>query len=191
MSELQDVRRELTELREQVQILLDKQAITEVIYRYCRAVDRADEALLRSCFHEDGYEDHAGLFVGNSMDLCADIIPGMHMMGAANHNMTNVLIEVDGDTATAESYLFSLVHVLGEHWGEDFDWLVGQRFIHLLERRDGDWKIKHRKVVSDWNQYFPHRDDWGKGVVPWPNNVFGTKDKTDESYRPGVNRDGF
>jgi hypothetical protein len=191
MAETDGLIEELRDLRASVQVLEAKQAITEVIYRYCRGVDRADEAMLRSCFHEDAYEDHAGLFVGNAMELCSEIVAGMGHMGTATHAMTNLLIEVDGDTATAESYLLSLVYVPAEHWGQDFDWLVSARFIHLFERRDGVWKILHRKVVSDWNQYFPHRDDWGKGAVPWPNNVFGTRDESDESYSPGVNRQGF
>ena len=31
--------------------LLKKQAIVDIVYRYARAIDRLDEALLRSCFH--------------------------------------------------------------------------------------------------------------------------------------------
>lgn len=35
-----------------VRVLLDKQAITEVVLRYCRGVDRLDMALVRSCYHD-------------------------------------------------------------------------------------------------------------------------------------------
>jgi len=36
-----------------IQELLAKQAISEVIVRYARAIDRLDEAMLRSVFHAD------------------------------------------------------------------------------------------------------------------------------------------
>ena len=38
--------------------LLDRQAITEQIYRYCRAVDRLDIPLGHSVFHEDATADY-------------------------------------------------------------------------------------------------------------------------------------
>ena len=101
------------------------------------------------------------------------------------------MIEVDGDRATGECYLISLVHVLEENWGKEFDWFLGGRFVHVFEKRDGVWKILHRKAINDWNQYFEHKQDWGNGVVPWPNMIVGTKDKSDHSYSPGVSREGL
>ena len=49
-----------------VQELLDKQAIAEVMMTYCRALDRLDEALLRSVFHPDSQHNHG--FKGPSSD---------------------------------------------------------------------------------------------------------------------------
>jgi ketosteroid isomerase-like protein len=37
----------------ELQTLLDRQAISDVLISYCRAVDRADLDLLRSCYHPD------------------------------------------------------------------------------------------------------------------------------------------
>lgn len=37
------------------QIVADRQAVAELIYRYCRAVDRLDIALGHSIWHEDGF----------------------------------------------------------------------------------------------------------------------------------------
>jgi hypothetical protein len=47
-----------------LQRLIDRQAIHDVLMRFSRGVDRLDEALLRSCFHSDSYDDH-GHFKGN------------------------------------------------------------------------------------------------------------------------------
>ena len=41
-----------------VTAVVAKQDITDVLMRYCRAVDRIDAALLRSCYHPDATEDH-------------------------------------------------------------------------------------------------------------------------------------
>jgi hypothetical protein len=45
-------------MTDHVQALLDKQSIYEVLVTYCRGVDRCDEDLIRSAFHDDSYDDH-------------------------------------------------------------------------------------------------------------------------------------
>ena len=44
----------------EVQALVDKQAILEVLTRYCRALDRGDAALIASAYHPDAVDDHGG-----------------------------------------------------------------------------------------------------------------------------------
>ena len=58
----------------EIRALLDKQAITEVIHRYARALDRLDEALLRSVFHPGSR--HAHFFEGPSSDPSIPSRPG-------------------------------------------------------------------------------------------------------------------
>jgi hypothetical protein len=57
------------EMEAKVQELLDKQEIYEVLMRYCRAIDRGDEPLMRSVYHPDGI-DHHGIFDGKASDFC-------------------------------------------------------------------------------------------------------------------------
>ena len=45
-------------MADELATLLAKQAITEVVVRYARAIDRLDEALLRSVFHPDSTHNH-------------------------------------------------------------------------------------------------------------------------------------
>lgn len=54
---------ELT-ITEELQTLLDKQAITEVLHRYCRGIDRADPETLASAYWPDAYEEHASEYTG-------------------------------------------------------------------------------------------------------------------------------
>ena len=51
--------------------VIDKQAITEIIYRYCRGLDRMDRELTLSCWHEGGTDDHGALFSGTADEFVA------------------------------------------------------------------------------------------------------------------------
>ncbi len=52
----------------ELQRLVDKQEIYEVLMRYCRAVDRLDKALLATVYSEDAWDSH-GLFEGKATDF--------------------------------------------------------------------------------------------------------------------------
>ena len=54
----------------------DKQEIRDVLMRYGRGVDRLDEDLLRSCYHDDSFDDH-GHWKGNGQDFAAFIVESL------------------------------------------------------------------------------------------------------------------
>ena len=49
--------------QKQLQAVMDKMAIQDVLTAYCRGVDRMDYGLVRACYTEDAHDDH-GLYVG-------------------------------------------------------------------------------------------------------------------------------
>ena len=53
--------------------LLSRQKVYDVLTRYCRALDRCDIDLMRSVYWEDGYDDH-GVFAGNAAEFAEFII---------------------------------------------------------------------------------------------------------------------
>ena len=79
-----------------LQILLDKQACVELVYRFARGLDRCDEAIVRSVFHADGTDDH-GQFKGTVDEFVAWVFPVLATMERTQHVIGNVLVEVDGD----------------------------------------------------------------------------------------------
>jgi SnoaL-like protein len=133
-----------------LQALLDKQAIAELLTRYLRSVDRGDVATLRACYLPGATEDHGGLFAGPAQDYVDSVAAALtHPRARTSHNMTNLLIDLDGDVATAESYCVTFARIKAD--GQYYHSFTGARMIDRLERRDGVWGISHRQLVWDWN----------------------------------------
>lgn len=128
-----------------VQNLAARQAIHDVVTRYCRGVDRMDRALLLSCYHADAIDDH-GIFVGGP-EAFADWAFALHagLQSAHQHIITNHSCEIAGDTAHCETYwMFAGMHHDGKLT------IGGGRYIDRMERRGGEWRIAARKCVPDW-----------------------------------------
>ena len=125
--------------------------IQQVLYRYCRAVDRGDEALLRSVYHTGAIDRH-GAFDGTGADFAAFLVPLMDQAPrVGQHHITNILIALRDDTADVESYFLAL-HPLGDPaTGEASHVPVTGRYLDRFARRDGAWKIDERTVVLDWS----------------------------------------
>ena len=133
--------------------LVAKQSITEVIHRYCRGVDRRDWELLRSCYHPDAHDDHA-VYRGERDGLIEFMREFLATRcSATKHTVSNILVTVTGNTATAESYIHAWHRMLPEPEAEDApptELEVGARNIDRLERRNGEWRFASRVLVFDW-----------------------------------------
>lgn len=126
--------------------MLDKQDITECLVRYCRAMDRFDKELLLSCYHPDAIDDH-GAFVGSPLEFW-NYYHAWHakLNRAHHHSISNISIELKGDTAHTETYwLFESMNPDGSNS------LAGGRYIDRLEKRKGEWKIAARACLIEWN----------------------------------------
>ena len=82
-----------------------KQAITEVIYRYCRALDRMDRELADTVWHAEGTADYGPTFQGSAAGLLDRRWSNHAKLLGHSHQVTNILIEVRGDNAGSESYV--------------------------------------------------------------------------------------
>ena len=144
--------------------LVDKQEITELLTRYLRSVDRGDVGTLRACYLPGATEDHGGLFTGPAGDYIDSIMAGLtHPRARTSHNLTNLLIELDGDVARAESYCITFARIKAE--GSYYHSFTGARMVDRLERRDGRWGIAHRQLLWDWNHDAPAAEHWMQGLL--------------------------
>lgn len=147
-----------------VQALLDKQAITEILVRYCRGADRGDADLIAEAYHDDAIEDHGGTFKGPAADYVTMLRKVLPHAPRMTHATTNLLIELDGDLARAESYILTFSR-REEGEGEPFDSLTMARVIDRFEKRGGRWAIAHRRLAWEWNHEMELKETWGRGAI--------------------------
>src|SRR3546814_2686461 len=89
-----------------VRALADRQQITGLIYRYCRAVDRLDIALGHSIWHDDGIADYgADVYQGRGRGVIDHICAQHRHTLLHSHPISNVIIDLDGERAGSESYV--------------------------------------------------------------------------------------
>ena len=136
---------------EEVQQLLDKQAISEVLYNYAAGCDGRDWTLFRTCFC-DPVEIDLSTWNGNPPALLpvdgwvAGVRAGLSGFDATQHLSGNHRIEIDGDRAHATSNI-QASHVLG---GERVV-LGGWYDTHLL-REEGTWRIARSQLNVTWRE---------------------------------------
>lgn len=166
----------------QLRALLDKQEITEVLVRYSRGADRADVDLIRSCYHADATEDHGGVFKGRAMDYVDSIAKVINKFPVITHAISNILIELKGQTAEVEAYITTFCRLKKE--GELFDTLTLARVLDTFQQRNGAWKIAARRLTWEWQHEMPMRETWGRGMMaPDPSVlVRGAKKPNDRLY---------
>jgi ketosteroid isomerase-like protein len=163
--------------------LVHKDEIRDVLAAYARGVDRGDGPLLKSCYHPDAIEEHGGRYTGNAHEYVDGAIPRIMGMDAMQHVLgTSHFDFVGDDLAYVETYIVTLARITVG--GETLDTFTGGRLIDRFERRDGRWKIAHRRTIFDWNRDTPTRQGWVGGMfVPGtPGMRMGCKGPTDPSY---------
>jgi ketosteroid isomerase-like protein len=162
--------------------MMSKQEIQDVLMRYGRGVDRADEELLKSCYHPDAIEEHGSTYAGPAHAYIEGAVVRIRQMGTMCHYICNIHISLNGDLAYVEAYVLTFARFQRD--GESFDTLTGGRICDRFERREGDWKIAHRKLAFDWNRDMTSQEGWCLGMFDPadPKMIMGTKGKDDLSY---------
>jgi hypothetical protein len=156
----------------------DREAIRQLVYRYCRAVDRRDFALLATLYHADAIDDHTPYFCGPAREFVAQLPAIMAVNRLTSHHITNTLIAVDG--AYAEGEIHTLAYHLMQGGSGDEELLVGGRYLDRYIRADGRWLFLHRRIVLDWSARRPSAFDIAAARAGGA--VLGQPDDTDPSY---------
>jgi hypothetical protein len=133
----------------------DRLAITEIIAAHSRGIDRLDVNCLKACYWPEATVDY-GAFKGPAHQF-AEIVMGAldGQYELTQHAVSNMLVQVDGDKAVAESYC-NANHLL-QGGAEELSYRG--RYLDRFERRDSRWKLSHRQVVMDWSWRHPVVDE--------------------------------
>lgn len=132
-----------------IETLIARQEIHDALMRYCIGIDRADLQLVLSAFHEDALDNHGGFDEVAVERFTRTVVEGASMW--TSHNTGNILIQVDGTTASAVSYLTAWHRFAID--GQEYDWVIAGRYVDRFEKRNGEWRIAHRTVVYDCQRF--------------------------------------
>lgn len=155
-----------------LQAVADRQAITDLIYRYCRAVDRIDAELGYTIYHGDGLADYLPGYEGTGRGSIDYICKSHRQALGTSHQVTNIIVQLDGDTAASEAYVTATLRM---RYGETVKQLsVWARYLDRWSRRGGRWGIDKRRAVIDFNEV--------RDFTPLSTDGAGRYDRSDPSY---------
>ena|SRR5450756_1680780 len=153
--------------------IADRQEITDLIYRYCRSVDRLDVLLGHSIWHKDAIADYGETFYKGDGRGVIDLICANHRKTLCHsHQVSNILIDLDGDRAGSESYVTATLRV--RRGGRMMQMTVWSRYIDSWSRRDGRWGLDKRSAIRDFDEV--------REVTAMADHDVGRRDRTDPSY---------
>lgn len=175
---MEQLRAEIEILTREVARLAAHEAIRLRVQSYVRALDRLDGELLAAQFWPDAQVDY-GAFYQGTIDGFLPIALGFQgSMRDTQHLVGNVLARVDGERASAESYVHA--HHIIAQGGDLVQLMVGARYLDRLERRGGEWRISYRSEILDWGRWLPVSERWFETSNELPK---GTRGYSDISYR--------
>lgn len=134
-----------------LQTLLDREAIRECIFSYCRGIDRLDEAALRAAYWPDATDCH-GPYKGSASGFIDWALEKLKTgSDRLVHNVANISIELRGAQAAVETYFLA--------WQRDrradgtlHEVFLAGRYVDRFEKRATEWRVAERTVVYDWVQ---------------------------------------
>lgn len=142
-----------------IQTLIDRAEITDLITRYATAVDHHDWDLYRSVFTPDARIDYtsAGGIAGSVDTVCRWLGEVLAMFEASQHFVSNIDITVNGDEATATAMVFNPMKL------PDLPtWSMGGWYHHKLVRTPQGWRSRELTEETSWFQDMPQPQVEGK-----------------------------
>lgn len=133
-----------------LQALLDREAIRECIFGYCRGIDRVDEAALRASYWPDATDSH-GAYKGPASGFIDAALPKLRESSRMIHHVGNLSIELRGSQAAVETYFLAWQRDRDAQGAEQETFLAG-RYVDRFEKRGAEWRVAARVVVYDWVQ---------------------------------------
>ena len=126
--------------------------ITQLLYRYARAIDAKDWKALEQIFTPDA-RIHYAVERGAELrfaELGAWLARAMTIFKATQHVITNPLVEIKGDRARCTSYLTGTHVQFRRDGGAQVLTTEGSTYSDELVRTREGWRIAARKLERTW-----------------------------------------
>jgi hypothetical protein len=137
----------------EVQQLLDKQAISEVLQRYSRTLDWLDDEGQASCYWPDADIDY-GFFKGKAAEFLPIVMEIERGSDRRWHMLSQPLIQLSSPTAASSECYGIFAGATRQDDGTLAGNLYGGRYIDEWEKRDctghQEWRISARLYLLDW-----------------------------------------
>jgi hypothetical protein len=128
----------------------DIQSITHSIYLYCRAVDRLDVELGNAIWHDDGKADYGpDLYQGSGHGFIEYVLAAHAAIENHSHQVSNVMVTLDGDRAASESYVTAFLRMRDETGLKEI--ITRGRYLDRWSFRGGRWAIDKRLYIHDFD----------------------------------------
>lgn len=180
-STLQTLQAEISALKSQLRALKDKEEIAAVLHNAARALDRLDRELLAAQYHPDAQVDYGAIYSGSVAGFIDVTMQFQGAMRDTQHFVANINIQLDGDVAAAESYVYA--HHVIQQADAPHELIVGGRYLDRFSRRDGVWRIAFRTELLDWGRHMPIPERWFDDNTELAQGVRGRADRSYEFLR--------
>lgn len=128
---------------------MDELQISNLLYRYARAVDSKDWELYRSVFTEDAHIDYssAGAIVGGRDEVVDWFAANFGVIPWSMHYITNIeILEADGDTASVRAMFYNPMQLPGMAEIS----ACGGYYHHELVRTADGWRSRSLREENLW-----------------------------------------
>lgn len=123
----------------------DRQDISDLLVRYATGIDRRDWPLFRTVFTDDCELDYGEIGTWQGVDAVTEFMDHTHAMaGHTLHRLTNQAITLDGDKATARTYIDAVI-MFGDNQSGVNAW--GFYDDEIVRSADG-WRIARRRFTQ-------------------------------------------
>jgi uncharacterized protein (TIGR02246 family) len=129
-------------------LIEDRIAINDLFVRYTTALDAGDVEAIVACFTDDGSLDSpaVGTYSGRQAirEFAVRFARFRERGSQLRHVISNLVVELDGERATATCYLLNIITRNGKS-----ELLAPGRYECQLRKVDGAWLFEHRRVILD------------------------------------------
>jgi 3-phenylpropionate/cinnamic acid dioxygenase small subunit len=123
----------------------DVQDISDALVRYATGIDTRDWPLFRTVFTDDCELDYGEIGRWEGVDAVTEFMVTTHeMAGHTMHRITNPVVAVDGDSATARAYVDALIMSQDNSSGVNAAGYYDDEFVRTV----AGWRLARRRFTA-------------------------------------------